>query len=148
MTNIGKLRLLFASSFIPAALCATGCAGGQSIRGSAPPPNCFQNRHLRGFEALDQRNLIVDGPGRTSYHIVLDAPSIGLLSESAIGVFDDGDGRICPYGRDSVIINGALRENISIRSIETIDDSQVEALKVEFGVLEPTGNAVRVEQIL
>lgn len=98
---------------------------------------CILSRTIRDFSALDERNLILDGPGSRAYHVVLATPSFSLESEFTIGLIDrDGDGRICPYGRDRVLIDGPLTEQVTIRSIEQISADEVEGLRVRFGLEE------------
>ncbi|MNC98325.1 hypothetical protein D3C83_162510 [compost metagenome] len=77
---------------------------------------------------------------------MLRTPSLAIEGEFLIRTFDDGDGRLCPYGRDSIIIDGPVVEEIRIRSIESIDPAELEALLVLFG--EAEGAAVEPEQIL
>lgn len=133
---------------------ASGCAGtgtgnGSGITGRTGgglPADCIINRGVRDFERLDNRNLILYGPGSRAYHVVLTTPAIDLAREITIGVLDD-DGRICPYGGDAIIIDGVIRERIPIRSIEALDPADLEALKVEFGLIEAADDAVSVTEI-
>jgi hypothetical protein len=105
------------------------------------------NRAIRDFDVLDDRNLILHGPGSTAYHVVLTTPSDNIGGEISIGVLDDGDGRICPGGRDAILVDGVIPERIPMRSIEALSDADVEALKVDFGVIEGAGDAVTVTEI-
>jgi hypothetical protein len=108
---------------------------------------------VREYRALDDQNLILYGPGRRPYHVVLVTRAMDLESEFSIGVYDrdaalSAVSRICPYGGDAIIIEGAFTERIPIRSIEAIDDAGVESLLVRFGKLEPASeDDVRVTEI-
>lgn len=127
----------------------SGCATGSSEngettrnRGAPLPSDCIMGGSVRDFTALDDQNLILYGPGRRPYHVVLVTRAIDLESEFSIGVYDrdaalGGISRICPFGGDAIIIDGPLTERIPIRSIELIDDLAVEALLVRFGKIEP-----------
>jgi len=126
--------------YLALAGCATDAtSGGQTAleRSSGGGSDCFFNTGVRDFTALDERNLILYGPGSRAYHLVLATPSFNLEGEWSIGVLDGGgiggDGRICPFGGDRIIVDGPFVERISIRGIETVDEAGVEALKVRFG---------------
>jgi hypothetical protein len=120
-----------------AASCA-GMNGDSTASGSGPlPADCIINRSVRNYTVLDDSNLIIYGPGRVPHHVVLTTPALDLSGEFSIGTLDrDEDGRLCPYGGDSILIDGILAERIPIRSIERIDENQAEVLQMEFGVIE------------
>lgn len=136
----------FAGMALVSASCATGSAGGadtldstgsetaavETGRGGGLPSDCFFNNTVRDFTTLDNRNLIIHGAGRRAYHVVLASPSFDIEHEYRIGIYDR-DGRVCPYGGDAIIVQGAITERISIRSIEAIDETQLENLLVRFG---------------
>lgn len=128
---------------------AGACAGtdGERTGREYLSNDCIFYRGVRDYKALDERNLIVYGVGRRPYHVVLASPSTNLEHEFTIAIYDDGDGRICPYGRDAVLIDGPIPDRIQIRSIEAIDDNQVEALEVEYGLIEPAEDAVSISEI-
>jgi hypothetical protein len=109
--------------------------------------DCMFSRGIRDYRALDNRNLIVYGMGRRPYHVVLASRSMNVEHEFTIGVYDDGDGRVCPYGRDAILIDGVIPERIQIRSIEEITADEVEALEVEYGLVESADDAVTVTEV-
>jgi hypothetical protein len=132
---------MFAVIVLTVAGCASTGGGDESQanldsdgrRGS----DCILSRTIRDFSTLDNRNLILDVAGSRAYHVVLAMPSFSLESEFSIGLVDrDGDGRICPFGRDRILIDGPLAEQVSIRSIERISEEEIEALRVQFGLEE------------
>jgi hypothetical protein len=141
-------KLVGCTAFIWLAGCATVSPDGTStVRdgGGSEPSDCILGGNVRDFTALDDRNLILYGPGNRPYHVVLTRPAIGLEREFSIGVYDadagfGGIGRICPYGGDAIIVEGPFTERITIRSIEQMDDTGVEALMVRFGKAEPTSD--------
>lgn len=145
-------RVFRALRSLPAA-CAVGlvaaCAGSSAGDGGGGslPADCIINRGVRDYDLLDNRNLIIYGAGGNAYHVVMATPATtDLRGELGIGILDD-DGRICPYGRDAIIIDGPITERIPIRSIERLDDADVEALQIEYGLIEPAGDAVTVTEI-
>jgi hypothetical protein len=152
MRGISAVRIGFACLLAGGTLIATGCAHGDRERerepGAALPADCVILRTVQDYDALDGDDLIIYGPARTAYHVVLVTPSNDIEGEFMIGIYDDGDGRICPYGRDAIIIEGTMTEEIRIRSIESLDEAELEALQVEFGEIEAAGPDVVPEQIL
>ena len=154
--KLGLLGLGTLAVMATVAGCATGSSdGGETARDRADPlpSDCILGGSIRDFTALDDQNLILYGPGRRPYHVVLVTPAINLESEFSIGVYDrdaglGGVSSICPYGGDAIIIDGPFTERISIRSIERLDDAAVEALLVEFGEIEPAAeDAVTVTEL-
>ena len=116
-----------------------GCVHAPAEGGSAaldnangPRDECIINRGIRDFTALDNQNLILYGPGRRAYHVTLATPSLDLDHEISIGVYDT-DGRLCSFGGDAIIVDGIIRERISIRRIVGLDDAALDALLVQYG---------------
>ena len=106
-----------ASGLVGLTLSATGCAGSDERARTSLPADCIIVRTIADYDALDGDDLVIYGPGNTAYHVVLRTPSLAIEDEFLIEVFDDGDGRLCPYGRDSVIIDGTLnvRDGAEVR---------------------------------
>jgi len=148
MPGVSAFRIVVASLFAGAALTAAGCSHTERQRTASLPADCVLIRTISDFDALDGDDLVIYGPSDTAYHVVLASPSNEIEGEIAIGVQDDGDGRLCPYGLDSIIVEGALLEEIRIRSIESLDEGELEILLVEFGEIEAAGPAVVPEQVL
>lgn len=123
------------------------CASTEGQNLGSLSSDCMFSRGIRDYRALDNRNLIVYGMGRRPYHVVLASPSTNVEHEFTIGVYDDGDGRVCPYGRDAILIDGAIPERIQIRSIEEIAADEVEALEAEYGLIESADDAVTVTEV-
>jgi len=130
----------------------SGCAGtsGTSVSSDEPvftrASDCIFNRGIRDFTALDDRNLLLYGPGGMPYHVTLATPSINLKGEFRIGI-QDADGRICPFGGDAIVVNGIFREVIPIRSIEAINKDQAEDLKIQYGLIEAGDADVTVTEV-
>jgi hypothetical protein len=118
-----------------AALAGAGCA----TTGSTDPgdraaaerdADCIRTGLIRDWDALDERNLIVYETGRRPYHVELAQACFGLDFETMIGLYDRrGDGRICGFGLDRVIVDRAIPEGCSIAAVDELTDEQAEELK-------------------
>ena len=148
MPGVSAFRIVFASLFAGATLSAPACSHTERQTTTSLPLDCILIQTISDYDALDADDLVIYGPANTAYHVVLASPSNAIEGEFAIGVRDDGDGRLCPYGLDSIIVEGPLIEQIRIRSIDSIDENELEALLIKFGEIEATGPAVVPEQVL
>lgn len=147
MAAVCALRIPVAGALVCLTLAAGGCASTSQRASVRLPADCILVRMIRDYNALDSDDLLIYASGGTTYHVVLASPSRNIEGEFMIEIFDaEGDGRLCPYGRDAVLIDGPIFEQIRMRSIESIDAAELEALLVEFGELE--GSTVEPEQIL
>ena len=69
--------------------CATGPSEGTETArsgGGGLPSDCILGGSVRDYTALDNQNLILYGPGRRAYHVVLVTRAIDLESEFRIGM--------------------------------------------------------------
>ena len=148
MPGVSAFRIVVASLFTGATLTAPACSHTGSESRASLPADCVIIRMISDYDALDGDDLIIYGAADTAYHVVLASPSIDIEDEFMIEVLDDGDGRLCPYGLDAILVEGRLFEEIRVRSIESIDPAELEALLVRFGEIEAAGPAVEPEQIL
>jgi hypothetical protein len=115
--------------------CATVDVTDASAR--ATFDDCFFASTLRDWRPLDNSNLILFANGRRPYHVELMRPASGLSFNVAIGVYDR-DGRVCPYGGDSIIVDGGfMPERIAIRSMRQLTDEELDSLYVQFGIRPP-----------
>jgi hypothetical protein len=111
---------------------------GQATRKQPEPVHndCMFARTLRDWRPLDDEHLLLFGPGHTAYLVQLVRPAIDLSFNDFIGVYDR-DGSICPFGGDAVVIGGPMPERISIRSMQRLDDAQLDEVYVKFGIKPP-----------
>jgi Family of unknown function (DUF6491) len=98
--------------------------------------DCIWMRTVRDYTPLDDRNLILWGPGKRGYLVTLLYRSFDLRSSMGLG-FSSRDDQLCPYGGDEIVVNGLSREAIGIRSIAELDAQQVEQVMIRFGKKEP-----------
>ena len=119
-----------------------GCAAtGESDDGLAKADNrrggdCIHEPSIRGYEVLDERNLIVEA-GRRSYHVTLVLRAYGL--DSAWGIaFDTPNSRVCQgFGEIRYRSSFDERESVRIRSIRELTPEEEEHLLIRFGKKEP-----------
>jgi hypothetical protein len=118
-----------------AAALAAGCAGTPATtagdRAAAPAnTDCVRTSLIRDWDALDERNLIVYETGGRPYHVELAQTCFGVDFEVMLGFYDRrGDGRICGYGLDRVIVDRAIPESCSVAAVDELTDEQAEELK-------------------
>jgi hypothetical protein len=117
--------------------CSTTASNTTGTATSARADDCFFASTLSDWRPLDNENLILFTIGHEPYHVQLNRPAFGLDYSAVIGVYDR-DGRICPYGGDSIIVDGSFSDRVTIRSLRELDDSQLQALYVAHGIEPPT----------
>ncbi len=121
--------------FVPILLAAGGCAATATTdagdRAAAErSTDCVRTSLIRDWDSLDERNLIVYELGRRPYHVELAQSCFGLNFETMIGLYDRrGDGRICGFGLDRIIVDSAIPEGCSIVAVDELTEEQAEQLK-------------------
>lgn len=141
---MSKSKQLLRAALLAALAVSAGCVSAAPREKSAATArvptktynDCIFGRMLTDWRPLDKQNLILFAGGHQAYHVVLAIPAMQLDFSDAIGVYDR-DGRICPYGGDSIIIRGAMPERISIRSIKRLTDAELDELYAQFGISTP-----------
>ena len=110
--------------------CSTAPATTAGDRAAAErETDCVRTALIRDWESLDERNLIVY-EGRRPYHVELAQTCFGLDFETMIGLYDRrGDGRICGFGLDRVIVDRAIPDGCSIAAVDELTDEQAEELR-------------------
>lgn len=92
--------------------------------------DCVRTALVRDWDVLDPRNLIVYESGRRPYHIELAQSCFGLDFATMIAVYDrGGDGRICGYGFDRIIVDRAIPERCSVAGVDELTEEQAALLK-------------------
>lgn len=112
-----------------------GCASNAPTttagdRAAAEEENdCLRTSLIRDWDVLDQRSLIVY-ESRRPYHVELGETCFGLDFATMIAVYDrSGDGRICGYGLDRVIVDRTIPESCSVAAVDELTDEQATLLK-------------------
>jgi len=91
---------------------------------------------IRDYNVLDEANLIVTGPRKRSYHVVLGRRAFGLRSTWQIG-FRSPTGMICPGSSELIVDDGLSVETYRVRSIRSMTPDDRDDLLVRFGKKEP-----------
>ena len=98
--------------------------------------DCIHEPSIRGYKVLDEQNLIVEGSGRRSYHVVLWRRAHGISSSWGIG-FKSPSSMICG-GNSEIVFRGHFDgESIRITSIRRLTPEEEEDLLIRFGKKEP-----------
>ena len=114
------------------------CAGTDERPDGEPKRfhDCIHEPSIRGYRVLDEQNLLVDGSGRRSYHVVLWRRAHGISSSWGIG-FKSLGSMICG-GNSEVVFKGHFDgESIRITSIRKLTPEEEEDLLIRFGKKEP-----------
>jgi hypothetical protein len=98
--------------------------------------DCISIRTVRDYRTLDDRNLLIYGPGDRAYYVTLFRPSFELRSSFQMG-FESRDGYLCPYGGDAIVVGGLRPEEIGVRSISRVSEEQEQQLLVRYGKKDP-----------
>ena len=119
-----------------AVMLAAGCATTEPRTASGDraaaesDTDCLRTSLIRDWDALDQRNLIVYESGDRPYHVELTQSCFGLDFATMIAFYDRrGEGRICGFGLDRVIVDRTIPEDCGIAAVDELTDEQVDALK-------------------
>lgn len=98
--------------------------------------DCILIRTVRDYSLLDDRNLLIWGPGNRAYYVTLFRPAFELRSSIRIG-FSSRDDQLCPYGGDAIVAGTFNREEIGIQAISRVSEEEAEQLLVRYGRKEP-----------
>lgn len=123
------------------ALAACVSSGPQSQLGKKEPrriemsrtSDCVYQSTVSGFEALDDRYVVLFSMGnRKAYLVELAGGCFAMKSQSALAAVDgDGNGQICGFGRDSIAYrNLGMVEDCRIMGLEQLSDER----RIELGV--------------
>jgi len=87
--------------------------------------DCMFQSTINGFNALDDRYVILYGPGRNQAYLAELTPGcFDIKSTTALGAVDgDNNGQICGYGRDALAYREFGRtESCRIMSLEKLSE--------------------------
>jgi hypothetical protein len=120
-----------------------GCSLGLAAHATSAVANakaddnaCTWFRSVDNWQRLDDRNLIVWGPGKAAYHVELSMPLFGLRSTESIAFIDGNrDGQLCGYGMDQVVVpHSPIFESSTILGMTRLDAAGVQQLDAQYHV--------------
>lgn len=123
------------------ALSACVSSGPESQLGKQEPQriemsrtsDCAFQSTISGFEALDDRHVVLFSMGRRKAYLVeIAGGCFDMKSQNTLAPVDgDGNGQICGFGRDSVAYHRmGMVENCRIMGMEEMDDER----RMELGI--------------
>lgn len=126
------------AALLGAALVA-GCSHDPAVSRESPaakvaisgPEACAFVRAIFDWRAVDDERIIIRETAGDdhAYLVVLVSPSFNLHTADAIAFADgNGDGRLCSFGGDAVLLPGSLGERRLIASIKRLTAAEVKAL--------------------
>lgn len=103
-------------------------------------PDCFAPHLVRNFTTLDDRNLIVYGPGKSdAYHVQVFPPSRDLRFAGALAFGSHGS-RVCGRGGDDLTVAGAeAQSRVAVVGVWRLDERALQGLRARFGQAAPAG---------
>jgi hypothetical protein len=139
VTLIAPLIDLFrgwrAVTTIATSLTMLACAGhAPPDRGSGVAQSggndCIGVMELGDWQVLDSDHLLLWGTShKRAYHLTLSRPLFELRFEEAVAVVDNnGDGRICPYGGDTIITRECTGAPVTIAAMNWLSEERTAAL--------------------
>jgi hypothetical protein len=93
--------------------------------------DCFFVSQARDFRNLDDRNLIVFAPRNQPFHVELASGCFGLRGSSIIALRSRTD-RMCGFGGDAVVVDGALPERCPVLGVTRLDEDGLRLLLERF----------------
>jgi hypothetical protein len=89
--------------------------------------DCVYQSSISGFEALDDRHVVLFASGRRKAYLVeLSAGCLDVRNQTVLAPLDgDGNGQICGFGRDSLAYRGrGMPEDCRILGLEQLSDER------------------------
>jgi hypothetical protein len=134
--HIKQIFIIITSSVFVACAGSGEVSEGSSAESSGGRSDCIFRSSIRGYNVLDESNLIIEGSGRRKYHMTLSRRAFGLRSSWGID-FDSPTSRVCA-GFSEVIFDGQFDgESIRIASIRELSPEEHEDLLIRYGKKEP-----------
>lgn len=132
-----KARMALLSAGLLASLLGfTAQATDRVAPAKADDNACTWFRSIDDWQRLDDRNLIVWGPGKTAYHVELSMPLFDLRTAESIAFIDGNrDGQLCGFGMDQVVVPHApIFESSTILGMTRLDAAGVQQLGAQYRV--------------
>lgn len=107
--------------------------------------DCVFQSSVSGFDTLDERHVVLFGPGERHAYLAEIAPGcFNVRSQVTLAAVDgDGNGQICGYGRDAVAYRGlGMVEHCRILALEKLTDER----RIRLGLAEPPEKPAREDE--
>ncbi len=127
-TAVVAVAMVLGSTFVAAAETAAPKKDANS---------CIFAGTINDWRGLDSRNLVIWAPnGHMAYHVTLGFALTDLKSTETLNVVDgNGDGRLCGYGMDQLVItSGPYPEKSTIIGMTKLDDAALAELGDKYKV--------------
>jgi len=114
------------------------CAAPDGVEsdGSGGRADCIFSSSIRGYDVLDESNLVIEGSRRTKFHVVLRRPARGIRSSWGIG-FESAGSRVCAGFSEVVFRDHMAGDSIRIASIHELSPEEHESILIQFGKKKP-----------
>jgi hypothetical protein len=99
--------------------------------------SCIFAGTINDWRGLDSRNLVIWAPNNhVAYHVTLGFALTDLRSTETLGIVDgNGDGRLCGYGMDQLVVtSGPYPEKATITGMTKLDDAGLAELGEQYKV--------------
>jgi hypothetical protein len=136
-----KQTFVLTISGVLVACAGTGEPGSTADRDiDSSGSDCILIRTVRDYTPLDDRNLLIWGPGKRAYHVTLFRPAFELRSSFQMS-FSSRDDQLCPYGGDRIVFGSFSPDSIGIQSITRLNAEQADELLIRYGRKDPEQQA-------
>jgi len=133
---IKHIVIICISSILLACASSETSPDGEAEGGYSGRTDCILRSSIRGYTVLDESNLIIEGSGRSNYHVVLQRRAHGIKSTWAIG-FESRSSRVCAGFGEVIIQDPMGNDSIRIASIRELSQEEHEGLLIQFGKKKP-----------
>lgn len=126
-----------AAAAVAVVLASTPASAAETPAAKKDDNSCIFAGTINDWRGLDSRNLVIWAPNsHVAYHVTLGFALTDLRSTETLGVVDsNGDGRLCGYGMDQLVITGgAYPEKSTITGMTKLDDAALAALGEKYKV--------------
>ena len=126
---------------------ACASTNGEERESVSRGSDCIYEPSIRGYNVLDESNLIVSTSGRRKYHVTLQRRAFGLQSSWGIA-FRSQTNNICSAFSEVLFEGNFDNESIRIASIRRLSPEEEEGLLIRYGKKNPEIEQTPVPQDL
>ena len=126
-----------AAAVVALALASAPLSAAETPAAKKDDNSCIFAGTINDWRGLDSRNLVIWAPNsHIAYHVTLGFSLTDLRSTETLAVIDsNGDGRLCGYGMDQIVItSGPYPEKATITGMTKLDDAALAELGDKYKV--------------